>query len=82
MTNLDSVLKKQRHYLADKVLSSQSYDFSSSHVRMGELDHKEGCVPKIDAFELWCWRRLFFFFFKLYNIVLVLPNIEMNPPQV
>ena len=25
---------------------------------------------------------LFFFFFKLYNIVLVLPNIEMNPPQV
>jgi len=25
---------------------------------------------------------LFFFFFKLYNIVLVLPNIEMNLPQV
>ena len=24
----------------------------------------------------------FYFFFKLYNIVLVLPNIEMNPPQV
>ena len=24
----------------------------------------------------------FFFFFKLYNIVLVLPNIEMDPPQV
>ena len=24
----------------------------------------------------------FFFIFKLYNIVLVLPNIEMNPPQV
>ena len=24
----------------------------------------------------------FFFFFKLYNIVLVLPNIEMNPPGV
>ena len=23
-----------------------------------------------------------FFFFKLYNIVLVLPNIEMNSPQV
>ena len=26
--------------------------------------------------------RRFFFFFKFYNIVLVLPNIEMNPPQV
>ena len=25
---------------------------------------------------------LFFFFFKLYIIVLVLPNIKMNPPQV
>ena len=23
----------------------------------------------------------FYFIFKLYNIVLVLPNIEMNPPQ-
>ena len=26
--------KKQRHYLADKGPSSQSYDFSSSHVWM------------------------------------------------
>jgi len=25
---------------------------------------------------------LFYFIFKLYNIVLVLPNIEMNPPQI
>ena len=24
----------------------------------------------------------FYFIFKLYNMVLVLPNIEMNPPQV
>ena len=24
----------------------------------------------------------FYFIFKLYNIVLVLPNMEMNPPQV
>ena len=27
-------IKKQRHYFADKSLSSQSYDFSSSHVWM------------------------------------------------
>ena len=27
-------IKKQRHYFADKSLSSQSYGFSSSHVRM------------------------------------------------
>ena len=32
MTNLDSTLKKQRHYFADKGPSSQSYGFSSSHV--------------------------------------------------
>ena len=38
--------------------SSQSYGFSSSHVWMWELDHKEGWVPKTDAFGLWCWRRL------------------------
>ena len=32
MTNLDSVLKKQSYYFANKELSSQSYGFSSSHV--------------------------------------------------
>ena len=33
-TNLDSILKKQRHYFADKDLSSQGYGFSSSQVWM------------------------------------------------
>ena len=42
--------KKQRHYLADKGPSSQSYDFSSSHVWMLELDYKENWVPKN-----WCF---------------------------
>ena len=51
-------IKKQRHYFANKGLSSQSYCFSSSHVWMWELDNKESWVPKKDAFELWCWRRL------------------------
>ena len=32
MTNLDSILKKQRHHLANKSLHSQSYAFSSSDV--------------------------------------------------
>ena len=31
MTNLDSILKKQRHYFANKGPSSQGYGFSSSH---------------------------------------------------
>ena len=34
MTNLDSILKSQRHYLVNKGSSSQGYDFSSSHVWM------------------------------------------------
>ena len=51
-------IKKQRHYFADKGPSSQSYGFFSSHVWMWELDYEENWVPKIDAFELWCWRRL------------------------
>ena len=39
-------IKKQRHYFADKGLSSQSYGFSSSHVWMWELDYKESWAPK------------------------------------
>ena len=51
-------IKKQRHYFANKGLSSQSYGFSSSHVCMWELDCEESWALKNDAFELWCWSRL------------------------
>ena len=52
-------IKKQRHHFADKGPYSQSYGFSSSHVGMWELDHKEGWVPKIWCLgTVWCWRRL------------------------
>ena len=51
-------IKKQRHYFANRGLSSQSYGFSSSHVWMWELDYKKAEHWRIDAFELWCWRRL------------------------
>ena len=43
-------IKKQRHYFANKGLSSQGYDFSSSHVWMWELDCEESWVPKN-----WCF---------------------------
>ena len=43
-------IKKHRHYLADKGPSNQSYGFSSSHVRMWELDYKESWAPKN-----WCF---------------------------
>ena len=43
-------IKKQRHYFANKDPSSQGYGFSSSHVWMWELDHKEDWVPRY-----WCF---------------------------
>jgi len=58
MTNLDSILKRQRHHFANKGPYSETYGFSSSHVWIWELDHKEGWAPRIDSFELWYWRRL------------------------
>ena len=39
-------IKKQRRDFADKVLSNQSYGFSSSHVWMWELYHQEDWAPK------------------------------------
>ena len=50
MTNLDSVLKSRDIALPTKGPYSQSYGFSSSHIWMWELDHKEGWVPKN-----WCF---------------------------
>ena len=39
-------VKKKRHHFADKVPCNSSCGFSSSHVRMWELDCKEGWAPK------------------------------------
>ena len=51
-------IKKLRHYLTNKGSSSQSYNFSSSHVWIWELDIKKAECWRTDAFKLWCWRRL------------------------
>ena len=50
MTNPDSILKSRAIKFADKGPSSQTYGFSSSHVWMWELDHKEGWVQKNSFF--------------------------------
>ena len=50
MTNLDSILKSRDITLPKKGLSSQSCGFSSGHVWMWEVDHKEGRAPKN-----WCF---------------------------
>ena len=62
MTNLNSILKSRAITLPTKfclILSSQCYDFSSSHVWLWELDYKESWAPENWCFELWCWRRFF-----------------------
>ena len=52
-------IKKQRHYFANKSLSSQDYGFSSGHMYGYESwTIKEAEHRRIDAFERWCWRRL------------------------
>ena len=50
MTNLYSILKSKDITLPTKVCLSQSYGFSSSHVWIWELDHKERW-----ATENWCF---------------------------
>ena len=50
MTNLDSILKTQKYYVANRGLSSQGYGFSSSHIWMWELDYKESWTPRN-----WCF---------------------------
>ena len=57
MTNLDSILKS-RHYFANKDPSSQSYVFFPVVVYGCESwTIKKAEHQRIDAFELWCWRR-------------------------
>ena len=51
-------IEKQRHYFVNKGPSSQDYGFSNGYGWIWELDREVSWAPKIDAFELWCWRRL------------------------
>ena len=46
-------VKKQRHHFADKGPYGQGYGFSSSHLRMWELDSKES-----RALKNWCFRTV------------------------
>ena len=51
-------IKKKKYYFADKGPSSQSYGFSSSLHGCESWSIKKAERWRIDAFELWCWRRL------------------------
>ena len=52
------LIKKQRHYFADKGPSSQSYGFPVVTYECESWTIKNAEHQRTDAFELWCWRRL------------------------
>ena len=51
-------IKKQRHYFADKGLFSQAMIFPVVMYGCESWTIKKAEHQRIDAFELWCWRRL------------------------
>ena len=51
-------IKKQRHYFANESPSNQSYVFPVVMYRCESWTIKNAEHQRIDAFELWCWRRL------------------------
>ena len=54
-------IKKQRHHFVNKCSNIQSYGFSIASPVMYGCDSwtkKKAECQRIDAFELWCWRRL------------------------
>ena len=58
MTSLNIILKSWDITLPTKAHLVKTMVFPVVLLWMWELDHKESWVLKIDAFELWCWRRL------------------------
>ena len=52
-------IKKQRYYFADKGLSNQSCGFPVVMYGCESWTRKRAECPRIDTFELWCWKRLF-----------------------
>ena len=51
-------MKKQRLYFANKGPSSQGYGFPMVMYGCESWTVKKAEHRRIDAFELWCWRRL------------------------
>ena len=51
-------IQRQRHYFANKSPSSQGYGFSCGEYGCKSWTMKKAEHQIIDAFELWCWRRL------------------------
>ena len=58
MTNLDSVLKSRNISLQTKVCIVKAMVFPVVMYRRESWTIKKAEHQRIDAFELWCWKRL------------------------
>ena len=58
MTNLDSILKSRDITLPTKVCPVKAMVFPVVMYGCESWTVKKAELPRIDAFELWCWRRL------------------------
>ena len=58
MTNLDSILKSKDITLPTKVLLVKAMVFPVVMYECESLTIEKAEHQRIDAFELWCWRRL------------------------
>ena len=58
MTNLDSILKSRHTTLPTRVCLVKARVFPVVMYGCGNWTIKKAEHQRIDAFELWCWRRL------------------------
>ena len=58
MTNLDSILKSRNITLPTKVCLVKTMVFPVAMYGCESWTIKKAECQRIDAFELWCWRRL------------------------
>ena len=58
VTNLDSILKSRDHTLLTKLLVVKAMIFPVVMYGCESWTIKKAEFQRIDAFELWCWRRL------------------------
>ena len=58
MTNLDSILKSRDITLLTKVHIAKAMVFPVVMYRWDSWTIKKVEHQRVDAFELWCWRRL------------------------
>ena len=79
MTNLDSILKSRDITLPTKVHLVKAMVFLVVMYGCESWTVKKAEHWRIDAFELWCWRRLFFFFFLEKTLESPLDCKEIQP---